>query len=62
MIGVVINMLRFSTVHFAGLPFPSRKRQTRKVKTGLKGIMESEHIDDIGDKIPGSYNQALIKA
>ena len=47
---VVMNMFRFSTVPVAGLPFPSMKRQTRNVKTGLNGIMESEHIYDMGYK------------
>jgi len=45
---VVINMFRFSTVHIAGLPFPSRKRQARNMKPGLKAIMESKHIYDMG--------------
>ena len=43
-----MNMFRCFTAHIAGLPFPSRKRQTRNVKIGLKGIIESEHICDIG--------------
>ena len=47
---VVINMFRLFPAHIAGLPFPSGKRQTRNVKTGLKGIMESEHLYDIGYK------------
>ena len=43
-------MFRFITTHLAGLPFPSRKRQTRQVKTRLYYIIESEHIFDIGYK------------
>jgi hypothetical protein len=41
-------MFRFFTAHIADLPFPSRKKQTRNVKTGFNGIIESEHIYDIG--------------
>ena len=50
---VVKNMFRFLTakryvsIHLALLTFPSRKGQNRRVKTGLNGIMESEHIYDI---------------
>jgi hypothetical protein len=39
-------MFRFITAHLAGLPFPSRKRQTRQVETRLNYTIESEHIYD----------------